>query len=53
MIIMLHILYTATAAAAQEGPGIVIRRTGQDVELLCSLNMTNLSSIPLCCLGLG
>ena len=37
---MLHILYTVTAAAAQEVPGIVIGYTGQDVELLCSLNMT-------------
>ena len=40
---MLHILYTVTAAAAQEGPGIVIGYTGQDVELLCSLNMRSRS----------
>ena len=32
---MLHILYTVTAA--QEGPGIVIAHTGQDVELLCTV----------------
>ena len=33
----MHIFYTVTAA--QEGPGIVIAHPGQDVELLCSLNM--------------
>ena len=35
----MHILYTV--ATAQEGPGIVIAHTGQDVELLCTVNVTS------------
>ena len=38
----LHILYTVTAA--QEGPGIVIAHPGQDVELLCTVTVTDSTS---------
>ena len=39
LIFILH----AVAAAAQEGPGIVIAHTGQDVELLCTVTENSAS----------
>ena len=36
-------MYLTVTVAAQEGPGIVIARPGQDVELLCTLGTPSTS----------
>ena len=37
-------MYVIYAVAAQEGPGIVIAHPGQDVELLCTVTVTDSGS---------
>ena len=41
MMMVVNVLHILCTVAAQEGPGIVIAHTGQDVELLCTVTVTS------------